>query len=233
MNDTDELSQAERAYRKLREEILHGALMPGERLRAADLKDRFQLGLTPIREALMRLTFESLVEAQTNKGSRVSHASLTELRDLMATRRMIERECLAAAIANGDANWEAEIVASLHLLSRTSLPKSAQDRAAAAAWELQHRRFHLALVSACGSEWLLRFWNVLTDHSERYRKVRLLHRLDRDAKVRDIGAEHDAIMAAVLKRDVRKATRLMDQHLAATEEYIAKLLAKQTPDTRG
>lgn len=229
MNDVVELSQAERAYRKLRDEILHGALMPGERLRAADLQDRFQLGLTPIREALMRLTSENLVEAEANKGSRVSDASLAELRDLMATRRTIERECLTAAIAHGDANWEAEIVASMHLLSRTKLPTSANDRDAAVQWEVQHRRFHFALVSACGSEWLLRFWNVLADHSERYRKVRLLHRLDIDAEVRDINAEHAAIMAAVLKRNATKATRLMDQHLTATEKYIAKLLAAGTP----
>lgn len=232
MSDVAELSQAERAYRKLRNEILHGTLMPGERLRAADLQDRFQLGLTPIREALMRLTSENLVEAEANKGSRVSHASHAELRDLMATRRMVERECLTAAIANGDANWEAEIVASMHLLSRTKLPTSAEDRAAAGAWELQHRRFHFALIAACGSEWLLRFWNVLADHSERYRKVRLLHRLDVDAEVRDINAEHSAIMAAVLKRDAKKATRLMDQHLTATEKYIAKLLAAPKPTKR-
>jgi DNA-binding GntR family transcriptional regulator len=150
----------------------------------------------------------------------------------MATRRMIERECLTAAIANGDSHWEAEIVASMHLLSRTKLPVSTEDRATAVAWELQHRRFHYALISACGSEWLLRFWNVLADHSERYRKVRLLHRQDVDAEVRDINAEHGAIMAAVLKRDAKKATRLMDQHLAATEAYIAKLLAASKPTKR-
>ena len=47
-------SNTERAYVRLRTEIIHGDLMPGERLTAADLQDRFALGLTPIREALMR-----------------------------------------------------------------------------------------------------------------------------------------------------------------------------------
>lgn len=56
MDDTEDQSLADRAYRRLRSEILHGDLMPGERLRAADLHHRFQLGLTPIREALMRLS---------------------------------------------------------------------------------------------------------------------------------------------------------------------------------
>jgi GntR family transcriptional regulator, carbon starvation induced regulator len=227
MNDLDDLSQAERAYRRLRAEILHGDLMPGERLRAADLQDRFQLGLTPIREALMRLSSESLVEAETNRGSRVTEASLAEFADMMATRRIIERSCLSAAIRQGDAAWEAEIVAAMHVLSRTQLPADIDDRSAAAAWESQHRRFHSALVAACGSGWLLRFWNTLADHSERYRKMRLLHHREGRAEVRDVNSEHREIMAAVLDRNVERATNLMDAHLTATELSVARLLAAE------
>jgi GntR family transcriptional regulator, carbon starvation induced regulator len=225
MNDLEDLSQAERAYRCLRSEILHGDLMPGERLRAADLQDRFQLGLTPIREALTRLSSESLVEAETNRGSRVTEASLAEFADMMATRRIIERACLSAAILQGDAAWEAEIVAAMHLLSRTPLPADVHDRNAAAEWESRHRRFHVALVAACGSGWLLRFWNTLADHSERYRKMRLLHHREGRAEVRDVNSEHREIMAAVLDRNVERATTLMDAHLKATELSVARLLA--------
>jgi DNA-binding GntR family transcriptional regulator len=127
-------------------------------------------------------------------------------------------------MARGDAAWEAEVVAAMHMLSRTPLPSSAQDRGAAALWEERHRRFHFALVSACGSDWLLRFWNTLADHSERFRKLRLLHRHVEAAKVRDLEAEHRAIMDAVLARDVPKATALMDQHLTNTEQSVARLL---------
>jgi GntR family carbon starvation induced transcriptional regulator len=228
-DDPESLTQAERAYRRLRGEILHGDLMPGERLRAADLQDRYDLGLTPIREALMRLASENLVEGETNRGARVTDASLDELADIMATRRAIERLCLSAAIARGGPDWEAEIVASMHLLSRTPLPADAGDREAAALWEARHRRFHLALVAACGSKWLLRFWSTLADHSERYRKVRLLHHREADAEVRDVNVEHAAIMAAVLDRDVVRATDLMDRHLANTETSVARLLAQKEP----
>lgn len=229
MAGIEDISQTERAYRRLRAEILQGELMPGERLRAAELQDRFQLGLTPIREALMRLSSESLVEAEANRGSRVPDASAAELVDLMSTRRVIERACLTAAIARGDAAWEAEIVAAMHLLSRTPLPADPDDRAAASLWEAQHRRFHHALVAACGSEWLLRFWNTLADHSERYRKVRLLHRRETRAEVRDVAAEHQEIMAAVLARDVARAAGLMDAHLIATEKSVVRLLAPAAP----
>jgi GntR family carbon starvation induced transcriptional regulator len=217
-------SLADRAYLRLRSEILHGELMPGERLRAADLHDKFGLGLTPIREALMRLSTEGLVDAESRRGSRVIQASIDELADLMATRRQIERLCLTGAIERGDAAWEAEIVASLHVLSRTPLPESPDDRVAAAQWETQHRRFHFALVAACGSDWLLRFWNLLADHSERYRKIRLLNHRVEEAQVRDVNAEHAAIMDAAVSRDITRANALMDAHLLATEQAIAGFL---------
>jgi DNA-binding GntR family transcriptional regulator len=144
----------------------------------------------------------------------------------MATRREIERLCLRQAIAAGDAAWEAEIVAAMHMLSRTPLPASPADRAAASLWEAQHRRFHAALVGACPSVWLLRFWNTLTDHSERYRKIRLLNHRAAAALVRDVNAEHSALMEAVLARDTERAVALMDAHLRATEAGVAGFLTQ-------
>jgi DNA-binding GntR family transcriptional regulator len=217
-------SRADLAYERLRAEILQGALMPGERLRAIELQDRFHLGLTPIREALTRLSTEGLVEAESNRGSRVTPASPEAFADLMRTRRQIERLCLTQAITLGDAAWEAEILSAMHLLSRTPLPSSADDRAAAAQWEAQHRRFHLALVSGCGSEWLLRFWAQLTDHSERYRKIRVLRHREADSNVRDVEAEHRAVMAAAVDRNAKRAADLMDAHLAATEQAVMRYL---------
>ena len=217
-------------------EILHGALdAPAERLRVAELQERFTLGLTPIREALMRLTSEGLVE---NGGASAAPACTddlvrTELTDLMATRRAIERLCLVQAIAHGDAEWEAEIVSALHVLSRTPLPTSPTDRDAAQRWEGQHRRLHAALVAACPSDWLKRFWTTLADHSERYRKIRLLNHHQSEALVRDVTAEHAAIAAAALARDADAAVALMDAHLQATEQGVAALLDTQPHQPEG
>ncbi len=212
------------AYEMLREEILYGDLMPGERLRVAELNERYQLGLTPIREALMRLSSEGLVSNETNRGARVRETTMAELADLMETRRSIERLCLVRSIARGDETWEADIISAMHLLSRAELPTSPEDRATAAAWEARHRKFHLSLVSACDSGWLLHFWSTLADHSERYRKVRLLFHREVAANVRDLNAEHERIMEAVLARDVDKATGLMDAHLSRTEAAVARLM---------
>ena len=189
------------AYDRLRHEILQGDLQPGERLRVADLHARYAFGLTPLREA-----------------------TLDEFRDLMHTRREIEALCLRGAIAKGTSEWEAQVLSSMHLLARADLPSSPEDRATASAWERKHRRFHHALVSACGSAWMLRIWDDLADHSERYRKLRLLNYRNLAADVRDVNAEHTDIMNAALNRDASRAIALMHSHLARTESAVARLL---------
>lgn len=123
-------------------------------------------------------------------------------------------EHLTESIKRGDSRWEAEVIAALHVLGRAPLPDFADKSAMASEWEAHHRRFHSALVSACGSEWLLRFWNQLVDHSQRYRKIRLAGPL----VARDVQAEHQAIVDAVLRRDAVAAVALMERHLSDTEE---------------
>ena len=212
------------AYQMLRHEILHGTLMPGDRLRIANLNDRYRLGLTPIREALMRLTSEGLVSWQSYRGASVAGIDIEEFRDMVRTRRQIGRLCLTQAIELGDAAWEAEIMRSFHLLKRTPFPGSSDVTETPGSWERFHREFHYALIAACGSPWLLRFWETLADHSERYRKLRLLRSGAGQSAGRDANREHDEIAQAVIARDISTATALLDKHLTQTEEALAGLM---------
>lgn len=218
-------SRTELAYQVLRTEILRGELQPGQRLRAADLEARFSLGLTPIREALMRLGTEDLVIAESNRGARVKGVSQAEFADLMKSRREIERVCLYNSVIAGDARWEADLIAAMHMLSRAPLPGTAEAQAASdgsSEWELCHRRFHTALVSACGSSWMLRFWNQLVDHSERYRKLRFSTPLI----PRNVEAEHQELLEMALKRDAAGCVDLMDKHLRNTETAVQHMLSQ-------
>lgn len=212
------------AYDLLRSEILHGDLMPGDRLRVADLNNRYKLGLTPVREALVRLASEGLVVNENNRGAWVRQISIAELDDLFSTRRELEASCLRMAMKNRSPEWEAEILRTLHLLSRASIPESGDDREGAANWEKFHRQFHFALVSACGSDWRLQFWNTLADHSERYRKIRLTINDSGRPDPRDIQHEHEAIAAAVIQGDCESAVELMDSHLSKTQTIVTQLL---------
>lgn len=214
------------AYEVLRQKILYGALMPGDRLRGADLNARYQLGLTPIREALMRLTSEGLVTWESHRGARVPWIDIDEFRDIVRTRREIGRSCLTKAIERGDAEWEGEILRSFHVLSRAHCP-GVTGAAEIASWERLHREFHHALIAACGSPWLLRIWDRLADHAERYRNPVLRSRSE-ETVVRDANREHEEIMQATIARDLPAATALLDKHLARIEEA-----AKQLIETHG
>ena len=79
------------ALSQIRSDIIACRLMPNERLRVEALRERYSMGTSPIREALMRLEAEGLVELEQNKGFRVSEVSRANLLDLMRTRVEIEQ----------------------------------------------------------------------------------------------------------------------------------------------
>mgnify|MGYP001320159964 CR=1 FL=1 len=216
---------ASQAHDLLRRDILSGTLAPGQRLRTKDLQARYGLGLSPLRESLQRLSAEGIVVNDAQRGFAVAPVSVAELRDLTVARTALESTMLPMAMQLGSADWEGDIVAAFHRLSRTPLPNDPAAMADASLWELRHRSFHHALVAGCGSPWLLRLHGQLVDQSERYRKIRILHHLESQAQVRDVNAEHQAVMDAVLRRDAAQAVALMTQHLVATSDATARLMA--------
>ena len=215
---------ASQAQELLRADILSGRLEPGQRLRTKDLQARYGLGLSPLRESLQRLSAEGMVVNDEQRGFAVAPVSVDELKDLTLARTSLESIMLPMAIAQGNADWEAEILAAFHRLSRTSLPLDPAAMADASLWESRHRAFHHALVAGCGSPWLLRLHAQLVDQSERYRKIRILHHQEQGAQVRDVNAEHQAVMDAVLRRDAAQASELMTRHLQATSQATAELM---------
>jgi GntR family transcriptional regulator, carbon starvation induced regulator len=216
---------ASQAHDLLRRDILSGTLAPGQRLRTKDLQARYGLGLSPLRESLQRLSAEGIVVNDAQRGFAVAPVSVAELRDLTVARTALESTMLPMAMQLGSADWEGDIVAAFHRLSRTPLPNDPAAMADASLWELRHRSFHHALVAGCGSPWLLRLHGQLVDQSERYRKIRILHHQESQAQVRDVNAEHQAVMEAVLRRDAAQAVALMTQHLVATSDATARLMA--------
>lgn len=215
---------AGQAQALLRNDILSGQLAPGQRLRTRELQARYGLGLSPLRESLQRLSAEGMVVNDEQRGFAVASVSVSELQDLTQARIALEAIMLPQAMAKGNADWEAEIVAAFHRLSRTPLPQGAGAQADASLWEMRHRAFHQALVAGCGSPWLLRLHGQLVDQSERYRRIRLLRHQDSGAQVRDVNSEHQDLMQAVLDRDGARVQTLMTAHLQATCQATIRLM---------
>ncbi|HEU5319887.1 MAG TPA: FCD domain-containing protein, partial [Methylomirabilota bacterium] len=133
------------------------------------------------------------------------------------TRTRIELETLALrrAIELGDAGWAEGVRAAYAELAAAPLPAPGEPGPPFETWRRRHQRFHLALLAACRSEWLLRFHNVLYEQSERYRF------LAHSTRSRDVDGEHRRIVEAALARDAPAAVQALAEHLALTAGIIA------------
>lgn len=215
-SETKPVTLADKAYIQLRHDIVRGAFEPGSPLRLADLGERYEMGFSPLREALNRLQAERLVTVESLRGFRVASLSLAEFEDALATRLLIETEALQLAIRHGDDQWAANIVSALYALK---LQIERQDETPDIwALEERHHKFHRALLEACGSVWLLQFFESLYMANERFRIPVLLAATEKSS--RDIQAEHTALAEATLARRTDEATDLLRDHYLRTAETI-------------
>jgi GntR family carbon starvation induced transcriptional regulator len=205
-------------YGRLRRDILRGIFQPGEKLRIEALSERYQVGATPVREALNRLSTEELVLQADQRGFRVAQVSLDDLAELTKTLCWITERGLREAIQNGDAAWEDGIVLAAHRLSRTPRDGDEGYSSFNPDWERRHRDLHLAMLRACGSRWLLDFYSLLADRHDRYKYLAVSEATER----RDADGEHRGIVEAVLARDQERAVTLSNEHIRLTADIILR-----------
>lgn len=219
------MTLAEKAYDALRRDIVTGQLKPGAHLRMAQLSTRYGMGFSPLREALNRLQAERLVTSVALKGFSVASLSMDEMWDATNTRILIESRALRLSIEQGGDEWEAGIVGSLHALLLQAGRGTATEEDARAL-EARHHAFHHALLAACGSGWLMEFFQRLYVESERYRHPMLAPRPGVAAHdmPRDIQAEHEALARATLARDADLASALLADHYRRTAQRLESLM---------
>ena len=210
------VTQSAQVWKRIRSDILVGDLLPGARLRMEELRDRYGVGFSPLREALMRLEAEGLVLLRQNKGFQVLPASPEHLRDVCAVRREVECLALRWSIEHGDLTWESHVVAAFHRLSRETKFEGNSHRLSRP-WVEAHRNFHAALTSASGSAMIETFRETAFDQSERYVALSISN----TSRLREDVDEHEAIMKAALARDADRACRLSAAHIERTMSKAA------------
>ena len=99
-------SMTSRAYSKLREDIMTGALEPGMKLKIEALRRRYDIGTSPIHEALSLLTSDNFVERIDQRGFRVAEISATEFEELLKTRCWLEARAIKESVKNGSNNLD-------------------------------------------------------------------------------------------------------------------------------
>ena len=204
------------AYQRLLDDIIGGHLPAGSKLRLQALAQRYEVGNSPLREALNRLSANGMVQREENRGFRVSPASADELLELIRTRCWVEEIALRESIRHGDQAWEEGIIIAYHRLSRKVQFRSEGSTQFDSTWEDLHRAYHLSLLSACNSKILLGYCAQLHEQTLRYRNLAPMNAY-RDRHELD---EHLAIRDAVLNRDADKAAELLHAHYKITGDIV-------------
>ncbi|WP_261844715.1 DNA-binding transcriptional regulator CsiR [Aliamphritea ceti] len=219
-------NSAARVVGDLKQDILQGYFAPGEKLAMARLKERYQIGVTPLREALSQLLIEQLVIVENQRGFRVHPISEEEMLDIYQTRARIEALCVGLAIDQGDDEWEATILAAAHKMQKFSNSMESDPQE----WERRHHDFHTAIVAGCHSPTLLHVRRSLYEKASRYRNLWLTDNMQQNDFFDANQKEHDNLIKALLKRDRKTACQLIENHLLSPSKA---LLASQTiPDRK-
>ncbi|MGK0444960.1 MAG: GntR family carbon starvation induced transcriptional regulator [Bermanella sp.] len=222
LEDTSTENFAGQVVNQLKQDILNGYFAPGEKLRMARLKERYHVGVSPLREALSQLMVEQLVVVENQRGFRVHPISKAELTDIYHTRAHIEALCVRLAIEKGDDAWEAGIIASAHQLKKAapllsdSLNKAdnlEEARHSMAQWEALHHNFHSAITAGCLSPTLLDVRHSLYEKASRYRNLWLKQYMVNNQVFDANQKDHDALMNALLERNTELACQLVYEHL--------------------
>jgi GntR family transcriptional regulator, carbon starvation induced regulator len=208
-------TQTDAAYAALRDAIVSCRLEPGAKIKINDAAAEFEFSPGAVREALSRLAAERMAVATAQKGFTVAAISTEELIDLTRTRVAVEQLCLRSAIAKGDVDWEANILAAYHRLHRVPISERGARGPLNPAWVTAHNAFHAALASACDSPWTLTIREMLYAQSERYRNLSKIV----DGK-RDVDAEHKGLLDACLAHDAELACKRIEAHLRRTMQIV-------------
>ena len=210
-------TRATSLYDQLRSELLGGEREPGSKLAIEALAERYETSATPLREALNRLLSDGLVERREQRGFVVAGISAQDLAEITKTRCWLEELALRESIAAHSTAWEEALVLAHHRLAKT--PRSLSDKQFQdnPEWEPLHRAFHRALISGCGSRWLLNFCEQLADQHHRYRRLSA----PRAFRKRGVKGEHQQLMEAALAGNAEEAAALLRAHFERTAKIIS------------
>jgi GntR family transcriptional regulator, rspAB operon transcriptional repressor len=200
-------------YKTIRAEIVHMRLMPGERLSENELSLRFGTSRTPVREAILRLVDEGLIEVRPQRGTFVSRISLKAVKRARFVRSALELAIIRQAAEHGLPDSAIEQAERAIADQRTAgndplLFKEADDA------------FHRVFADAIGFGDL---WSVVESQKAQFDRIRLLSLPDVTPVPLLIG-QHRAILDAVQARDADTAENSLSAHLSIVVETATALL---------
>lgn len=197
-----------RLAQRLRDEILSGNFPSGTRLKLRELSNRFGVSQMPIRDALVKLSSEGLVDLQPNRGAAVRKIDHEFIENMFDIRMVLEELLVRRAIERSS---DRELAALRPLAARHAEAAEGGDfRALMAANLALHGRINELARNAEASRILDQGWELI--YSLRGQTGYA------DGRVAEIIKEHEHLVAAIEARDVETAGRLARQHVQRSRD---------------
>ena len=203
-------------YETLRDGLIWGRWKSGERLKPQHLEGEIGCSRAALREALLRLAGEGFVQAEKHFGFRATEHSEEVFRQAAHLRQLLECEGALLSLSRGDFDWELALNAAHHNLAYVEVQMAgATDLLPyVKRWSRQDWLFHKALLSACGSEMLVKSCKAAFDTFRMY-AVSQIREFGFSPTTRD---EHQAIYDAAIARDTDACLKAIDVHLALYQD---------------
>jgi DNA-binding GntR family transcriptional regulator len=207
-------SAARRAYAHVKARLLDGTYRDGALLSEGAIAAELEVSRTPVREAFLQLEGEGLLELYPKRGALVVPVTVAEVADVFDARMALERHCLVRLGGDAPAALAEELA---DVLERQRERLAAGDHAGFAAAD---RELHRAWVAATGNRVLLGLYDQLRDRQQRI-TARMLAR-DGSSRSRELLAEHEQIVTALVAGDGEEAAAALERHLSAARAVVGR-----------
>jgi GntR family transcriptional regulator, rspAB operon transcriptional repressor len=202
---------ASRIYSDLRVELVSLQRRPGEVISEGEIALSYGVSRTPVREAILKLSDEGLLEIYPQSGIFVSRIPLTALPEAIIIRKALEETTARLAAERATSSQ----ILTLHsVLERQREANAARD---SDGFHQADELFHATIANVAGYPGIWKFIQQVKVHVDRYRLL-TLPQLGRIAKV--IG-EHEAVLTAIEAHDPEGARQAMESHLESLLENIS------------
>jgi DNA-binding GntR family transcriptional regulator len=213
----------ERIHQRLRDDILHARLQPGQSILEPELAARFGVSKTPVREALRLLVQDGWVMVLPRKGYLIRPLGLDDVREVFHLREMLEPGFAS------EAAWRSGGRADPGLESAVEELRSASDdvdRALASA-----ASFHIRIAELAGNARGAKIVATLVDEVTRLHY--LMPSLEAHIESSEELEAHVSIAEAIERGDHRGASRAMRDHLRATDRTLVEVFGVPRRQARG
>ncbi|MFX0200096.1 MAG: GntR family transcriptional regulator [Candidatus Hodarchaeota archaeon] len=208
------LSSGEIIYHKLIDHILHGKIVPGEKIDESKLSQEFQVSRTPLREAIRRLQSEGLVTVEPQRGATVKRPSIEEVSEIYAIRPKLEGLAVELAVNNFN---EAE---QRKLLEFKRKFRSSLQGMRNLKWLEDNIDFHFYFAKLSGNDTLFQVIKNLNMRVHKYRYISLMH----PECIEQYTFQHEQIIDSVINSNPKKAGKVMEMHLNSVRRNLMSYL---------